>query len=224
MENTPRSAYPLVALATSIILAGCAATPDTRRASQAAPPPSPLVPATTTTAMAAETDAAAGAIPAYETISQLKSIPPCKAIVVERRDVFSKLLRTPDGKRFLVGGGRGDQEVWHFLATLPDGKTCELPADFLAFESRKFYPTAEEIAAMPACKGTVIVAAPCYCMFRKAASEGGASNEVFVIGDPGSKRVVWTFLRTLEEGHTYELPAAFVEYRKSHSQDKDEQE
>jgi hypothetical protein len=188
---------------------------------------------TTTATTAANADTSEAALPAYQTVAQLKSIPPCKATVVKRPDVFSMVLRrTPGGQPFIVGGAAGDQEVWHFLATLHGRQTCDLPADFLAFESRKFYPTAQDIAAMPPCKATVIVAAPCYCMFRKAPSDGdnGAAaattpaNEIFVIGDPGSKPLVWHFLRTLEDGQTCDLPAAFLAYQKSHPKNKDENE
>jgi hypothetical protein len=139
------------------------------------------------------------------------------------------LRRTPGGQPFIVGGAAGDQEVWHFLATLVHGReTCDLPADFLAFESRKFYPTAQDIAAMPPCKATVIVAAPCYCMFRKTPSDSAAAtataNEIFVIGDPGSKPLVWRFLSTLEHGQTCDLPAAFLAYQKAHPQANDPDE
>jgi hypothetical protein len=178
---------------------------------------------TTAADTAANADASEVSLPAYQTIAQLKSIPPCKATIVKRPDIYSMVLRrTPDAQPFIIGGVAGDQEVWHFLATLHGRQTCDLPADFLAFESRKFYPTAQDIAAMPPCKATVIVAAPCYSMFRKAPSDNGAaSNEIFVIGDPGSKPLVWHFLRTLEDGQTCDLPAAFLAYQKSHPQAND---
>jgi hypothetical protein len=194
------------------------------------PPPQAHVPNETTAAnAAANADTADASLPAYQTIAQLKSIPPCKATVVKRPDIYSMVLRrTPGAQPFIVGGAAGDQEVWHFLATLHGRQTCDLPADFLAFESRKFYPTAQDIAAIPPCKATVIVAAPCYCMFRKAPSAGGGgaaaaatSNEIFVIGDPGSKPLVWRFLSTLEDGQTCDLPAAFLAYQKSHPQADD---
>jgi hypothetical protein len=145
--------------------------------------------------------------PVYKTAAEVKAIPACKA-TVKRINEYSSRFTTADGKEFTVGGDTGEQEVWHFNGLLKDGDTCELPAAFNAFSSRKCYNTAEAIKAIPACKATVKVQAPCYNVFT--ATDG----TVLVIGDPGSDGDVAGFLHSLEKGQTCELPDAFLEFVK----------
>lgn len=151
---------------------------------------------------------AAAAVPSYITAEQIKAMPPVKA-TVEHKETFTARLRTADGKQFTIGSDRGAQEVWHFVGTaLKLGQTYELPAAFLAYEQRKFYVTAEEVKAMPPGQATLELRGPCFSIFR--VSDG----KQFVIGNPGSGPEVWKFLGTLEEGQTYQLPGAFLDYHK----------
>ena len=135
-------------------------------------------------------------------------MPPGKA-TVEQMETYSARLRTAEGKKFVIGSERGEQEVWHFVGTaLKEGQTYELPAAFLAFQQRKFYVTAEELKAMPPVNATLESSGPCFSILR------GSDGKQFVIGDPGSGRVVWRFLGTLKEGQAYEFPSAFLDYQK----------
>ncbi len=70
------------------------------------------------------------------------------------------------------------------------------------------YVTADGIKAMPASRATLQDHGPCYGLFKNA------DGKQFVIGDPGSGPEVSQFLGTLEEGQTYDLPAAFLDYLK----------
>ncbi len=147
-------------------------------------------------------------IPSYITAAQIMAMAPVKA-TVEHKETFTARLRTADGKLITLGSDRGAQEVWHFVGTaLKTGQTYELPAAFLAYQQRKFYVTADEVKAMPAGRATLELRGPCFSIFR------GTDGKQFVIGNPGSGAEVWKFLGTLEEGQTYELPRAFLDYHK----------
>ncbi len=146
--------------------------------------------------------------PSYITAEQIKAMASGKA-TVEHRETYTARLRAADGKQFTIGSDRGEQEVWHFVGTaLKEGQTYELPAAFLAYQQRKFYVTAEELKAMPPVNATLESSGPCFSILR------GSDGKQFVIGDPGSGRVVWRFLGTLKEGQAYEFPSAFLDYQK----------
>jgi hypothetical protein len=177
------------ALATTMLLSGYAAEKPTDKPSTDAKKP------------------ANTPLPIYDTIEQVKAMPPCKA-TVEQVETFSSLLSTAGGQKFRIGSERGEQEVWHFVGTLKQGRKNDFPSAFLVFEARKFYPNADDIKAMPPCKVTVVYDAPCFTLFR------AADGKMFVIGDPGSKPEVIHFLNTLEKGQTYEFPGNFFDYQK----------
>jgi hypothetical protein len=148
------------------------------------------------------------AMPVFDTVERVKAMPPGKA-TVEHVETFLARLRTADGKQFQIGSERGEQLVWHFIFTaLKPGESYELPGAFLAYADGKYYGTAEEIKAMPPCKATVALRAPCYSVFKTA------DGKWFTIGDPGSEPNVWQFLGTLKDGQSYEFPAAFLDYHK----------
>jgi hypothetical protein len=148
------------------------------------------------------------AMPVYDTAAQVKAMPPGKA-TVEHIETYWSLLSGADGKKFRIGSERGEQEVWHFVGTaLQKGQSYDFPGVFLDYQQRKFYVTADEIKAMSPCRATLEVVGPCFSIFR------AADGKQFVIGDPGSKPEVWRFLQGLEKGKTYEMPRAFLEYRK----------
>jgi hypothetical protein len=190
------------ALATVTSLGGC----TTQVASHASP--STAQPVGASTLPTAESSAAA-LTPIYDTVEQVLAIPPCGANV-KHQDEYSARFTTADGKTFVIGSDRAAQEIWQFVSHLTEGQTCELPGALVAFENRKFYSRADEIKAMQPCRARVGVEGPCFSVFN--ATDG----KVFVIGDPGSKPIVYHFLRSLEKGRTYALPAAFVEYEKGH--------
>jgi hypothetical protein len=170
--------------------------------------PTPQATVTATTA-AQTTD------PNYDTVKTVLAIPPCTARLGQR-SMFEGHFTSTDGRHFTIGSPEGDQEVWHFIYTVREGQSCDFPGEFQRFEARKFYPTAEAIRAMPPCKATIVTVGPCFSVFR--ASDG----QMFVIGDPGSKNVVHSFLQLLEEDSTYELPDAFLEFQSTYREEKDE--
>lgn len=148
----------------------------------------------------------APAMPVYATAAQVKAMPPGKA-TVEHKETFTARLRTADGKTFQIGSDRGEQQVWHFVATaLKQGETYEFPGAFVAYESGKYYGTSEAIKAMPACKASLELTGPCYSVFKTA------DGQWLTIGDPGSKPDVYEFLRSLTDGKSYEFPGSFLEY------------
>jgi hypothetical protein len=201
------------ALATAASPSGCINEKAPQQASQANH--ASLSTAPPSTLPAANSSAAAESTPIYDTVNQVLTLPPCKA-TIKHQDNYSARFTTADGKTFVIGSDRAEQEIWHFIAHLPEGQTCELPGALVAFENRKFYPSADEIKAMPPCRAAVAVAGPCFSVFN--ATDG----KVFVIGDPGSKLIVYHFLRSLEKGRTYALPDAFVEYQKGHAKQEEE--
>ena len=70
------------------------------------------------------------------------------------------------------------------------------------------YEYAAQVLAMPSCKATNELLSPCEDRFR---TEGG---RVFIIGGPGADQEIRGFLGTLEEGKSYYLPKAFMEFLK----------
>jgi len=70
------------------------------------------------------------------------------------------------------------------------------------------YEDAAQVLAMPSCSATVMKQGGCYAMFE---SEDG---KTFYIGSPDAPPEVAGFVGTLEEGKTYSLPKAFMQYRK----------
>ena len=71
------------------------------------------------------------------------------------------------------------------------------------------YEYAAQVLAMPSCRATMELVSPCQRRFR---TEGG---RVFIIGSPGAEREVGRFLGSLEEGKSYDLPKAFMDFRKA---------
>ncbi|MBT3378682.1 MAG: hypothetical protein HN742_30570 [Lentisphaerae bacterium] len=69
------------------------------------------------------------------------------------------------------------------------------------------YEYAAQVLAMPSCKATMELVSPCKRRFRTA------SGRELLLGGPGADREVAGFLGTLEEGKSYRLPGAFMEYR-----------
>jgi hypothetical protein len=144
----------------------------------------------------------------YDTTEKIKMMPASKA-TVEHKEIYSAVLQTADGRKFTIGSDRGAQEVWHFVAVaLKEGQTYQLPAAFLAYANGKYYGTAEEMKAMPVCKGRLELTGPCYSVFKTA------DGQWFTIGDPGSKPDVYEFLRSLADGQSYDFPKAFLDYHR----------
>jgi hypothetical protein len=76
-------------------------------------------------------------------------------------------------------------------------------------KSRYVYEYAAQVLAMPSCRATVELVSPCQRRFR---TERG---RVFIIGSPGAAREVGSFLGSLEEGKSYDLPKAFMDFQRA---------
>ena len=74
--------------------------------------------------------------PSYETVQQIKAMPPCKATVEEHHSCYS-IFRTDDGKQFSIGSPAAKREVVQFLQTLKDGQTYKFPSVFLDYQKNK---------------------------------------------------------------------------------------
>ena len=71
------------------------------------------------------------------------------------------------------------------------------------------YEYAAQVLAMPSCRATVVeVQVRCYARFKDD------DGRTFYIGSPDSPPEVAGFVGTLEEGKTYSLPEAFMQYQK----------
>lgn len=70
------------------------------------------------------------------------------------------------------------------------------------------YDTADQILALPACTLTDAQNHTCSAGFKDK------DGRPFYIGGPGASREVAGFINSLEEGKTYSLPSAFIEYQK----------
>jgi hypothetical protein len=70
------------------------------------------------------------------------------------------------------------------------------------------YETAEQVKTMSPCEATVEERHPCYSIFRTT------DGQRFSIGSPAATQEVVRFLGTLQEGHAYKFPGAFLNYQK----------
>ena len=108
---TPRAF--LVSLAATMLLVGCVPHKGTK-----------------------QFDGAPG--PVYETAELIKTMPHCKAKVVQRGPCFL-YLTTADGKGFYLGSPGSQADVGLFLDTLKDGHRYVFPDAFLQYQ--KHQPT-----------------------------------------------------------------------------------
>jgi hypothetical protein len=74
--------------------------------------------------------------PVYDTAEQVRGMPPCKAVVMQRAPCYL-FLRTPDGKGFYLGSPGSDAEVGHFLDVLKDGRTYRFPETFFKYQKQR---------------------------------------------------------------------------------------
>jgi hypothetical protein len=91
------------------------------------------------------------------------------------------------------------------LAALLGGAGCSTPSYMGKYPP--CYEYTAQVLAMPSCQATMHFFSPCE---RRFTTEDGGE---FYIGSPGADDQVRGFLGTLEEGKSYRLPHAFMEYR-----------
>ena len=115
----------------------------------------------------------------------------------------------PESMLFMVSDNRGlgrtayQFKVWDFIGPPPAAKKP-------ARNVMPTYVTAEAVKNMPASKATLQDRGACYAVFKNA------EGKQFVIGDPSSGPDLTRFIKSLEDGKTYNLPGAFLEYQKNH--------
>jgi hypothetical protein len=138
---------------------------------------------------------------------EIAAMAPCTATVAARSPC-SSTFRTMDGKWLSIGDPGSEPQVSHFISSLPDGETVNLPDAFLAYQAAPRYVTPQEITEMPACTAR----------FTRAWDKSGyfktADGKQFFIGDKQTAKDVARFISTLKEGTTYEFPGVFLEYQK----------
>ncbi len=155
--------------------------------------------------------------PDYISVARITSMAPRTGKVTGIGPCYA-VFEMAEGKAFSIGDPSSGAEVTHFLLTLKEGASYKLPDAFLAYHAAPRYVTAKEVTAMPHCTAKLLTGAinSEFCYFTTA--EGKA----IILGAPGAGKRgedVLNFLETLEEGKSYELPEAFLEYQKqSHAQ------
>lgn len=97
-----------------------------------------------------------------------------------------------------------------------DGKAGIPKADTVESADKAIanHETAAQIKAMSPCRATLEERQPCYATFRTA------DGKRFAIGSPAAPSEVVRFLGMLYEGESYAFPDVFVDYLKSHGQEK----
>jgi hypothetical protein len=150
--------------------------------------------------------------PDYISIARITSMAPRTGKVTDIGPCYA-VFETADGKEFSIGNPSSRAEVTHFLLTLKKGVSYKLPDAFLAYHAAPRYVTAKEVTAMPHCTAKLATGSTYseFCYFTTA------EGKTLILGKPGAGREgadVLKFLDTLEEGKSYELPEAFVEFQK----------
>ena len=143
----------------------------------------------------------------YMTAREITAMAPCTATFAKRLSEYSGSFTNAEGKRFVLGDSRGEQEVWHFVCALKEGKTCKFPDVFTNYLAAPHYVTASEIAAMTPCTATLASRSPCSSIFSTT------DGKWFGIGDPGSGAQVSHFIWSLVDGQTCRFPDAFLKFQ-----------
>ena len=68
------------------------------------------------------------------------------------------------------------------------------------------YEYVAQVLAMPSCSATVVERSPCVTTFKTP------QGRMFYIGSPGAADEVRVFLQTLQDGNSYYLPEAFMQF------------
>ena len=74
--------------------------------------------------------------PVYDTADQIRTIPACKAVVVERGPCYVR-LETADGNEFFIGSPAAGADVVQFLEGLKDGRTYKFPDTFKKYQEQR---------------------------------------------------------------------------------------
>lgn len=150
--------------------------------------------------------------PDYISVARITEMAPRTGKVTDIGPCYA-VFETADGKAFSIGNPSSGAEVTHFLLTLKKGAGYKLPDAFLAYHAAPRYVTAKEVTAMPRCTAKLLTGSIYseFCYFTTA------DGKTLILGKPGAGRQgadVLKFLDALEEGKSYELPEAFLNYQK----------
>jgi hypothetical protein len=143
------------------------------------------------------------AAPHYVTAKEIAAMAPCTAMLASRSPC-SSYFTTADGKWFGIGDPSSEEEISHFIWSQKLGEANKFPDAFLAYQAAPHYATASEITEMAPCTATLVHEWNGSGYFKTVDGKG------FFIGGERSGKDVDRFLRTLEEGKTYEFPGVFL--------------
>ncbi len=74
--------------------------------------------------------------PVYDTAEQIRSMPACRAVVVERGPCYVR-LRSMEGNELYLGSPAAGNDVIEFLQGLKDGRTYRFPEAFRRYEEQR---------------------------------------------------------------------------------------
>ncbi len=74
--------------------------------------------------------------PVYDTAEQIRSMPTCRAVVVERGPCYAR-LRSKEGSELYLGSPGAGKDVMEFVQGLKDGRTYQLPEAFRRYEAQR---------------------------------------------------------------------------------------
>ena len=146
------------------------------------------------------------AAPRYGTADAIAAMPPCAATLAVRSPC-SSTFTTADGRWFGIGDPGSGEQVSHFIWSLKEGETNQFPDAFLSWQAAPHFVMAGAIREMAPRTATFVHGWDGFGYFKTAAGNG------FFLGGERAGKDVDRFLRTLEEGKTYELPDAFLKYQ-----------
>ncbi len=74
--------------------------------------------------------------PVYDTAEQIRVMPACEAVVVERGPCYVQ-LKTADGNAFLIGSPGAGDDILQFLEVLKEGQTYKFPQTFRNYQKQR---------------------------------------------------------------------------------------
>jgi hypothetical protein len=147
------------------------------------------------------------AAPSYVTAKDIAAMPACTAVLAARSPCSSSFM-TPEGKWFGIGDPSSGAQISRFIWSLRDEETNRFPDVFLAYQAAPRYVTAKEITEMR----------PCTAVFVRGWDDSGyfktPEGKGLLIGKEPNGKELDGFLRTLEEGKTYDFPNVFLKYQR----------
>jgi hypothetical protein len=148
-----------------------------------------------------------GDLSRYDTAAQILGLPAC-TLTDAQNQICAEGFNDSAGNPFHIGGPGASREVAGFIRSLEDGKKYALPAAFIEYQKRALCKTAAQVLAIKSCTTAVEEIEDGIAVFKD--KDG---RRIRIGGENVTPELVG-FLKTLEEGKSYSLPAAFIEYQK----------